>query len=125
MRNNSKIIEIPTIEDERGFLTVIEDTLPFKIKRIYWIYGADEQIRGGHRHKITKQALVAVSGTVDLKINDGKKESLYVLDDPSKCIIVEPEDWHTMFFGKNSVLLVFASHEYDKKDYIENPSKIK
>ncbi len=125
MKNLSKILEIPTFRDERGFLTVMEDILPFKIKRIYWIYGADEQSRGGHRHKITKQALVAVSGTVDLKINDGKKEIIYVLDDPSKCIIVEPEDWHTMFFGKNSVLLVFASHEYDKKDYIENSLKIK
>ena len=123
MKKNSKIIEIPTFEDDRGFLTVMEDILPFDIKRVYWIYGADQQLRGGHRHKITKQALVAVAGTVDLKINDGEKESLYILDNPSKCIIVEPEDWHTMFFKKNSVLLVFASHLYDKKDYIETPQK--
>ena len=123
MKKHSKIIEIPTFEDDRGFLTVMEDILPFDIKRVYWIYGADQQLRGGHRHKITKQALVAVAGTVDLKINDGKKESLYILDNPSKCIIVEPEDWHTMFFRKNSVLLVFASHSYDKKDYIETPQK--
>ena len=97
MKNHSKIIRIPTFEDERGFLTVMENILPFNIERIYWIYSADEQIRGGHRHKITKQALVAVAGTVDLKINDGKNETIYILDDPSKCIIVEPEDWHTMF----------------------------
>ena len=125
MKNHSKIIHIPTYEEERGLLTVIEDILPFKIKRIYWIYGADQQLRGGHRHKITKQALVAVAGTVDLKINDGEKESLYILDNPSKCIIVEPEDWHTMFFKNNAVLLVFASQAYDKKDYIETPKKIK
>ena len=90
MKKYSKIIEIPTFKDERGFLTVIENILPFKIERIYWIYGADKQTRGGHRHKITKQALVAVAGTVDLKINDGKKETLYILDDPSKCIIINP-----------------------------------
>ena len=124
MKNHSKIIRIPTFEDERGFLTVMEDILPFNIERIYWIYSADEQTRGGHRHKITKQALVAVAGTVDLKINDGEKETLYILDDPSKCIIVEPEDWHTMFFKNNAVLLVFASHTYDKKDYIYTSSKI-
>ena len=124
MKNHSKIIEIPTFEDERGFLTVMEDILPFKIERIYWIYGADEQTRGGHRHRITKQALVTVAGTVNLKINDGRKETLFVLDNPSKCIIVEPEDWHTMFFKNHAVLLVFASHAYDKKDYIENPLKI-
>ena len=121
MKNSSKIIEVPTFEDERGFLTVMENILPFKIKRIYWIYGADEQSRGGHRHKITKQALVALSGTIDLKINDGNKETLYILDNPSKCLIVEPEDWHTMFFRNNAVLLVLASHAYDKKDYVENP----
>ena len=125
MKNYSKIIEIPTFEDNRGFLTVMEDILPFNIKRVYWIYGADQQLRGGHRHKITKQALVAVAGTVDLKINDGKKESLYILDNPSKCIIVEPEDWHTMIFKNNAVLLVFASNGYDKKDYIKIPLKIK
>ena len=120
MKNDSKIIEIPTFEDERGFLTVMENTLPFEIKRIYWIYEADEQIRGGHRHKITKQALVAVSGTVDLKIKDGNKETLYILDHPSKCLIVEPEDWHTMYFKNNAVLMVFASHKYDKSDYVDS-----
>jgi len=120
MKNHSKILKIPTFEDERGFLTVMENTLPFEIKRIYWIYEADEQIRGGHRHKITKQALVAVSGTVDLKINDGNKETLCILDHPSKCLIVEPEDWHTMYFKNNAVLMVFASHEYDKSDYVDS-----
>ena len=125
MKNSSKIIEIPTFEDERGFLTVMENILPFKIERIYWIYGADEKSRGGHRHKVTKQAFVSVAGTVNIRIKDGEKESLYILDDPSKCIIVEPEDWHTMIFKNNAVLLVFASHGYDKKDYIKSPLKIK
>ena len=125
MKNHSKILKIPTFEDERGFLTVMEDILPFKIERIYWIYGADEQTRGGHRHRITKQALVTLAGTVNLKINDGRKETLFVLDNPSKCIIVEPEDWHTMYFKNNAVLLVFSSYKYDRNDYIEKPLKIK
>ena len=118
MKNHSKIIHIPTYEDERGLLTVIEDILPFKIKRIYWIYGADEKIRGGHRHKITQQALIALSGTVDLKINNGEREISYILDDPAKCIIIEPEDWHTMCFKNNASLIVFASQKYDESDYI-------
>ncbi len=120
MKNYSKIIKIPTYADERGLLTVMEDILPFKIKRIYWIYGADKKNRGGHRHKITKQALIAISGTVDLKINNGSKEMNCILDDPSKCIIIEPEDWHTMYFNNNAVLLVFASQKYDKSDYINS-----
>ena len=119
MKDYSKIIKIPTFEDERGLLTVMEDILPFKIKRIYWIYGANKKCRGGHRHKITQQALIAISGTVDLKINNGSKEMSFILDDPSKCIIIEPEDWHTMYFKNNAVLLVIASHKYDKYDYIK------
>ena len=118
MKNHSKIIKIPTYADERGLLTVMEDILPFKIKRIYWIYGADEKSRGGHRHKITQQALVAISGIVNLKINNGSQEISFILDDPSNCIIIEPEDWHTMYFKNNAVLIVFASEKYDKSDYI-------
>ena len=120
MKKHSKIIKIPTFEDNRGFLTVMEDILPFKIKRIYWIYGADEKSRGGHRHKITQQALIAISGTVDLKINNGSQKTSCILDDPSKCIIIEPEDWHEMYFTNNAVLLVLASHKYDKSDYISS-----
>ena len=123
MKNISKIIEIPTFEDERGFLTVMEDILPFNIERVYWIYGADEQNRGGHRHKITRQAFIALSGTIELKIKKGLEESFHTLDDPSKCILIEPEDWHTMFFKNNAALLVFASHKYDKNDYIKNPQR--
>ena len=118
MKNYLKIIKIPTFENEKGFLTVMEDILPFQVKRTYWIYGADKKNRGGHRHKITRQALITLSGSVDLKIDDGTKESFYTLDDPSKCIIIEPEDWHTMYFKNNAVLLVFASEKYDKSDYI-------
>ena len=125
MKNDSKILEIPTFKDERGCLTVMEDLLPFSIQRIYWIYGSDKNERGGHRHKITRQALIALSGSVDIKIKDGETESFFTLDDPSKCIIIEPDDWHTMFFKNNAVLIVFASHKYDKKDYIFQPLKIK
>ena len=120
MKKYSKIIKIPTFADEKGFLTVMEDILPFPIKRVYWIYGADEKIRGGHRHKITQQALVAITGSVDLKINNGKQEISHILDDPAKCIIIEPEDWHTMYFKNNAVLMVFASHKYEKSDYIDS-----
>ena len=121
MKTHSKIIKIPTFEDKRGFLTVVEDLLPFSIKRVYWIYGSDKNVRGGHRHKITRQALVALAGYVELKINNGVKECFLTLDDPSKCIIIEPEDWHTMYLKNNAVLLVFASHKYDKSDYIDEP----
>ena len=79
--NNQKPFPLKQFEDFRGTLTVLEDEIPFPIKRIYWIYGADEKIRGGHRHKITQQALIAISGTVDLKINNGSQKTSCILDD--------------------------------------------
>ena len=65
---NSKIITLPTISDERGCLTILEREIEFPIKRIFWIYGADGEKRGGHRHKVTKQALIAINGEVSINI---------------------------------------------------------
>lgn len=113
------VLNLPGFNDARGGLTVLEKSLPFDIQRIYWIYNAAGQTRGGHRHHVTRQALVAVSGEVTVYINDGKHERSVVLSQPGQCLLVEPEDWHTMAFGENGVLLVVASHIYDKSDYID------
>ena len=92
--------------------------MKFPIKRIYWIYGSDYQTRGGHRHNKTIQGLIALSGTIKILIENGGEKSTYILDDASKCLIVEPEDWHQMEFSENSILLVVASMLFDKNDYV-------
>ena len=115
---NSKIITLPTISDERGCLTILEREIEFPIKRIFWIYGADGEKRGGHRHKVTKQALIAINGEVSINIRKNNDEINLRLNQPSKCLILEPEDWHTMEFQKGSILLVAASHFFNKNDYI-------
>jgi dTDP-4-dehydrorhamnose 3,5-epimerase-like enzyme len=114
------IIELPTFLDARGGLTVLDGALPFEIKRTYWIYGADGQVRGGHRHVKTRQALIAVTGAVSMYMNDGRRSETVVLDAPSHCLLVEPKDWHTMTFGPGSVLLVLSSEPYDRADYIDD-----
>ena len=114
------IIELPTFLDARGGLTVLDGALPFEIKRTYWIYGADGQVRGGHRHGKTRQALIAVTGAVSMYMNDGRRSETVVLNDPSHCLLVEPKDWHTMTFGPGSVLLVLSSEPYDRADYIDD-----
>ena len=116
-------MNLPTFEDERGSLTVLEGLLPFPIVRTYWIYGVNGKKRGGHRHKKTRQGLFSLSGEVKLNINNGHEKVSLTLDDPSTCLIIEPEDWHTMTLDKNSILLVFASHKYNKEDYIFTPYK--
>lgn len=113
------IIKLPTFSDERGSLTVIEKILPFEVKRIYYIYNAKNK-RGGHRHKKNVQALIAVSGSCDIFVNDGHKKQTYNLNSPDKCLILETKDWHTMYnFTQDCVLLVLASEYYDKNDYID------
>jgi len=115
------VLSLPTYTDPRGSLTVLEGALPFAVVRTYWIYGADGQTRGGHRHTYTRQALVALSGKVAIYMNDGVTVDTVELDHPSKCLLVEPKDWHTMTFGPGSVLLVMSSHPYDRSEYIDTP----
>jgi len=98
---------------------VLDDVLPFSIMRTYWIYGADGQTRGGHRHRVTRQAFIAVAGSVSIFMDDGVEQTTVILNKPSLCLLVEPKDWHSMIFGKGSILLVISSHHYDRGDYID------
>jgi mannose-6-phosphate isomerase-like protein (cupin superfamily) len=121
--SNFRLIEIFSVSDERGMLTVMQNALPFEAARTFWITGADKEVRGGHRHYKNRQALIALSGEVSVYMNDGTHAETIELKSPNSCLIVEPEDWHTMTFGEGAVLLVFASHSYDRADYIDEPYK--
>ena len=120
----AKIIDLKTFEDPRGKLTVIEKLLPFDIKRVFYIYGVDDSVRGGHRHHKTIQAAISIAGSCIVSNNNGKEEKDFILDDPTKCLIIEPEDWHTMHhFTPDAIFLVFASEYFDPEDYIYEPYK--
>ena len=115
----AQIINLPTFGDERGKLTIIEKVLPFEIKRFYYVYDVRGK-RGGHRHHKTIQALVCLGGSCEIYTNNGHKEETYLLNSSDQCLIVEPEDWHTMDkFTDGSTLLVFASEYYDVNDYLD------
>ena len=115
-----ELLLLKTHSDARGNLSVMEDDeIPFPIKRIFYIYGVDKSTRGGHRHHETCQALICVTGSCVIHCDNNQQQSSYVLDDPKKCLIVKPEDWHTMEnFSENTILLVLASHNYNSEDYI-------
>jgi len=115
------VLKFPTMADARGSLTVMDAALPFEVKRSFWIHGADGQTRGGHRHHVTRQALVAVAGTVTVLMDNGVDRQEIALSSPDMCLLVEPQDWHQMTFGPGSVLLAFASHGYMTSDYIHEP----
>lgn len=115
------VLNLPTFSEPRGTLTVLEGILPFQVVRSYWIYNADGQTRGGHRHQHTRQALIAIKGEVTIFMNDGITSENVVLNRSDQCLLVEPKDWHTMTFGPGSVLLVMSSHSYDRNEYIDTP----
>lgn len=121
IKGSFSLLLLPTFRDPRGALTVLQNALPFVPVRTYWIYESDAQLRGGHRHQYTRQALIALAGSVEIYMSDGVSEQTITLSNPSQCLLVEPKDWHTMTFGKGAVLLVMSSHSYDRSEYIEMP----
>lgn len=118
------LIDLKTFTDEKGNLTVIEKTIPFDIKRIFYIYGVDNSTRGGHRHKHTVQAAICIQGSCRIFNHNGSETAYFHLDSPSKCLILNPEDWHTMDqFSHDAILMVLASTYFDPDDYIYEPYK--
>lgn len=113
------LINLKTFTDKRGNLTVIEKIIPFGIKRIFYIYGVDDSVRGGHRHHKTIQAAICIRGSCIISNNNGKVKEEFLLDRPHKCLILNPEDWHAMHhFSEDSILMVLASEYFDENDYI-------
>jgi dTDP-4-dehydrorhamnose 3,5-epimerase-like enzyme len=118
----ASIIDLKTHTDSRGNLTVIEKVIPFDIKRIFYIYGVDDSIRGGHRHHKTKQAAVCLQGSCVIQNDNGNEKTNFVLDSPHKCLLISPEDWHVMTnFTPDAILMVLASEYFNAKDYIYEP----
>ena len=118
---NAKIINIPKIEDPRGNLSVIEkEVVPFEIKRVYYLYdvpaGAE---RGGHAHKKLQQFLVALAGSFDVVLNDGKNEQTITLNKPFEGLLITNGIWRELKnFSSGAVCLVVASDVFEEEDYI-------
>lgn len=110
--------------DNRGKLVVIEgmEDIPFDIKRIFYIYGSDNDvIRGRHANRRTEFILINVCGSSKVKVYDGTNEEVFVLDKPHTGIYIPNMLWKDMYdFSDNSVLLVLASEHYDSEEYIRD-----
>ena len=119
--NNCKLLSIPKIEDPRGNLSVIEnDVIPFDIKRVYYLYdvpsGAE---RGGHSHKKQQEFLVALSGSFDVILNDGKNQKTITLNKPFEGLLITNAIWRELKnFSSGSVCLVIASDVFEEEDYV-------
>jgi len=121
--NNVNIIDIPKVHDERGFLAVIEkDTIPFSIKRVYYLYDVPtESSRGGHAHKEQESVIIALSGSFEVVIDDGKTKKRIMLNKPNQGLYIPTHIWREIDnFFSGSVCLVLASTEYNEGEYIRD-----
>ncbi|MBT8273255.1 MAG: FdtA/QdtA family cupin domain-containing protein [Bacteroidia bacterium] len=127
MKNSSlkdiQIIDIPVIVDEegRGKLSVIEkDIIPFKIERVYYLYDVpSDAYRGGHAHKELIQLLIPLSGSFDVKLEDGRSTEVVRLNKPNKGLLIPTGIWRELEnFSAGAVCLVLASNEFNEADYI-------
>ncbi len=116
-----KLIELPKISDPRGNLTFVEGGIhvPFEIKRVYYLYdvpgGAE---RGGHAHRELHQLIIAMSGSFDIKLDDGTEKKSVHLNRSYYGLYVCPMIWREINnFSSGSVCMVLASALYDEFDY--------
>ena len=129
MKNRSiddvEIISIPKIIDEegRGKLSVIEKSIvPFEIKRVYYLYDVpSDSFRGGHAHKNLFQFMIALSGSFEVKIDDGSNNKKVMLNKPNQGLLIPSGIWREMDnFSAGSVCLVLASEFFDESDYFRD-----
>ena len=115
------LIHLPSFKDPTGTLTPVEgDTIPFEIKRVFWLYdipgGAE---RGGHAHYQLEEVIIAISGSFDVVTWDGTVEQRYRLNRSYEGLYLPPTLWrHLDSFSGNSVALVLANTPYTRDDYL-------
>ncbi len=115
--------------DLRGNLTYLEElkSIPFEIKRVYWLYDLPEQqVRGDHAHKTGEQVIVAIKGKIEVLL-ESKKGDLFncTLDKADKALYIPPMWWGRMIFRKDTIMIGLASDEFDENDYIRKRSEFK
>lgn len=110
--------------DERGQLVALEEMkdIPFKIKRVYYMYETAEGVRRGyHAHKSLEQILVCINGSCKVLLDNGFEKKIVPLEKPYEGVYVANSMWREMYdFSPDAVLLVLASARYDESDYIRN-----
>jgi len=122
-----EIVDLPKMSDPRGNLTFIESSkhIPFDIKRVFYIYDVPTgESRGAHAHKNLKQFIICLSGSFDVKVDDGNQKKTIHLNRPWQGLYIPPMVWGAETnFDPGSVCLILVSDFYDESDYYRNYEK--
>ena len=118
------IVELGKHHGATGNLTVVENgkTAQFETKRVFFIYDIPGGVsRGGHSHKTLRELIIATSGSFEVYVNDGNKEQTFILNNPSKALLLPAGVWEELRnFSSGAVALVLASIPYEPTDYIRD-----
>ncbi|HEP1383806.1 WxcM-like domain-containing protein [Acinetobacter sp. ABJ_C1_1] len=118
-----KLIDLPSFGDERGGLVAIESnqSIPFDVKRLYYIFNTSQKPRGFHAHIDLKQVAICLKGSCRFILDNGSTKEEVVLDNPTQGLVIEGLIWREMHdFSEDCVLLVLASEHFTEQDYIRN-----
>ncbi|ELA8880316.1 MULTISPECIES: WxcM-like domain-containing protein [Acinetobacter] len=118
-----KLIDLPNFGDERGGLVAIESnqSIPFDVKRLYYIFNTSQKPRGFHAHIDLKQVAICLKGSCRFILDNGSTKEEVVLDNPIQGLVIEGLIWREMHdFSEDCVLLVLASEHFTEQDYIRN-----
>lgn len=122
--DDARIIELPKFTDPRGNLSFVEQLnhIPFEIKRTYWLYDVPGgECRGGHAYRETEEFVIAISGSFDVTIDDGKEKKTFHLNRSYYGLYIPKGLWREMEnFSTNSLALEFASTPYNPDDYVRD-----
>ena len=119
-----EIIELPKIPDKRGNLSFVQNDIhvPFEIKRTYWVYDVPGgESRGGHAYKETEEFVIALSGSFDVMVDDGREKKVFHMNRSYYGLYIPKGVWREMNnFSTNSLAMELASTKYDPDDYIRD-----
>lgn len=120
----ARYLDFPVKGDDDGSLVALEahKSIPFTIKRVYYIFGTRAGVRRGkHAHHALQQLMVCLTGHCKVLLDDGKRREEVLLASNSRGLFIDPLVWHEMFeFSSDCVLLVLADGWYDVADYIRD-----
>lgn len=124
---NPQVIELPKFLDKRGNLSFLEEgnQIPFQVKRAYWIYDVPGgENRGGHAFRENEEIIIALSGSFDVILDDGKEKKVFSLNRSYYGLYVPKGLWREMDnFSTNSLAFIISSLNYNEKDYIRDYSE--